>query len=37
MKDFHMFAYVLEIVREKGVIVVVALADDNVIANEERV
>ncbi len=36
MKDFNMFAYVLEIEREKGVIVVVALVDDNVIANGER-
>jgi hypothetical protein len=31
-----MFAYVLEIVREKGVIVVVALVDDTIITNEER-
>ncbi len=36
MKDFHMFADVFETVREKGVIVAVASADDIAAANEER-
>ncbi len=36
MKDFHMFADVLETVREKGVIVAVASAVDIAAANEER-
>jgi len=36
VKDFHIFADVLETVREKGVIVAVASADDIAAANEER-
>ncbi|CAK9212034.1 unnamed protein product [Sphagnum troendelagicum] len=36
VKDFHMFADVFETVREKGVIVAVASADDIAAANEER-
>jgi Zn-dependent M16 (insulinase) family peptidase len=36
VKDFHMFADVLETVREKGVIVAVASAVDIAAANEER-
>jgi hypothetical protein len=36
VKDFHAFADVLETVKEKGVIVAVASADDIAAANEER-
>ncbi|KAH8941187.1 hypothetical protein BDL97_14G024800 [Sphagnum fallax] len=36
VKDFHMFADVFETVREKGVIVAVASADDIAAASEER-
>ncbi|KAJ7560363.1 hypothetical protein O6H91_04G126700 [Diphasiastrum complanatum] len=36
LKDFHEFATALEIVKEKGVVVAVASADDIQAANEER-
>ena len=36
MKDFHAFANVLESVKDKGVIVAVASADDIAAANQER-
>lgn len=36
MKDFHAFADALESVKNKGVIVAVASADDIAAANKER-
>lgn len=36
VKDFHAFADALESVKEKGVIVAVASADDVAAANNER-